>query len=125
MVKFQTAALDATFAALADPTRRAILAQLAAGEASVSELAIPHEMSVPAIVKHLGVLSDAGLIRTEKTGRVRRCALAPAPLRSAAEWIGFYQRFWEQQFDHLERYLQHVTSRPTRRPRTRRRSRKV
>src|SRR5215510_10540905 len=126
MVKFQAATLDTTFAALADPTRRAILARLAAGDASVSELAAPHQMSVPAIVKHLGVLGGAGLITTAKTGRIRRCALTPAPLRSAAEWIGFYQQFWEQQFDHLERYLDHVTDRPVRRNsrQPRRRSRK-
>ena len=125
MVKFKAADLDVTFAALADPTRRAILARLASGEASVSELATPHRMSVPAVVKHLGVLSDAGLITTEKTGRIRRCALAPAPLQSAAEWIGFYQQFWERQFDHLERYLQDVIDRPARPRRPRHRSRKA
>lgn len=128
MVKFRDVGLDLTFAALADPTRRAILARLASGEASVMELAAPHQMSVPGVVKHLGVLTEAGLVTTEKTGRVRRCALAPAPLRSAAEWIGFYQQFWEQQFDHLEQYLHNLTSQPAQRPRSgrpRRRSRKA
>jgi DNA-binding transcriptional ArsR family regulator len=126
MVKFQDR-LDMTFAALADPTRRAILARLASGGASVTELAEPHRMSVPAVVKHLGVLSDAGLIKTEKTGRVRRCALSPAPLRPAAEWIGFYQQFWERQFDYLEEYLHDLTGQPAapRRSRPRRRSRKA
>lgn len=117
--------LDLTFGALADPTRRAILARLASGEASVTDLAAPHRMSVPAVMKHLGVLTDAGLIRTEKTGRVRHCVLSPAPLRSAAEWIGFYQEFWQQQFDQLEQYLHRVTSPPSRRPIRRARRRKA
>jgi len=97
--------LDRTFAALADPTRRAILARLASGDAAVMELAGPHRMSVPAVVKHLSVLGEAGLIRTEKTGRVRRCALSAEPLRDAAQWIEFYRQFWDRQLDHLEQYL--------------------
>ena len=115
MVNYQEG-LDLTFGALADPTRRAILSRLASGEATVTDLAAPHRMSVPAVMKHLGVLTDAGLVKTEKTGRVRRCVLSPAPLRSAAEWIGFYQQFWEQQFDQLEQYLHSVSSRTARRP---------
>jgi DNA-binding transcriptional ArsR family regulator len=107
MVKSQPS-LDRTFAALADPTRRAILARLASGEASVMELAAPHRMSVPAVFKHLGVLDAAGLIRTEKTGRVRRCALSAEPLRGAAEWIEFYRQFWERQLDYLEQYLTEI-----------------
>src|SRR5262249_30287474 len=104
MVKSELA-LDATFAALADPTRRAILARLARGQTSVSELAAPFAMSLPAVSKHLSVLEGAGLLTRERDGRVRRCRLEPRPLQSAADWIASYRRFWEQQFDALARYL--------------------
>ncbi|MBI3404998.1 MAG: helix-turn-helix transcriptional regulator [Acidobacteria bacterium] len=105
MVQYSATALDATFGALADPTRRAILSRLAKGEASVSELAAPHQMSLVAVLKHVRVLEDAGLCRLHKEGRVRRCRLEVKPLRNAAEWMRFYQQFWEDQFDALEDFL--------------------
>jgi len=110
MVKYQEDSLSAVFAALGDPTRRAILAQLADGGASVSALAEPHDMSLPAASKHLGVLESAGLVSREKTGRVVRCRLEPVPLRSAADWIADYRRFWEEQLDALAGYLESVES---------------
>lgn len=97
--------LDDVFAALSDPTRRAILSRLAAGECSVSELAAPFRTSLPAISKHLGVLESAGLLVRRKEGRVRRCRLVEAPLKNAADWILQNRRFWGAQFDSLERYL--------------------
>lgn len=106
MVKYQDAALDHTFGALADPTRRAILARLATAEASVGDLAEPFAISLPAVSKHLRVLEGAGLIRREKDGRVRRCSLESGPLREAAEWISTYRRFWEDRFESLARYLE-------------------
>jgi DNA-binding transcriptional ArsR family regulator len=101
MVQCQPGALDRIFGALADPTRRAILGRLAAGEASVTTLAAPCDMTVPAVAKHLRVLADAGLITTVKTGRIRHCRLEPSPLRSAAQWLEFYTRFWNEQLDQL------------------------
>ncbi len=115
MVKYDPAELDQTFAALADPTRRAILARLASGEASVGELAAPFEMSLPAVSKHLRVLTRAGLLAQTKDGRVRRCRLLPAPLREAQDWIDHYRRFWEQQFDALESYLREAETPPSNR----------
>ena len=100
-----TALLDATFAALADPTRRAILASLMLGEASMSDLAGPHRMSLPAVMKHVRVLQKAGLVSQKKIGRTRFCQLAPAPLKQAEHWIAQYRRFWEGAFDSLERFL--------------------
>lgn len=97
--------LDAVFQALADPTRRAMVAALARGQASVSELARPHRMSLPAVMKHLGVLQRAGLVTQRKSGRVRRCRLAARPLQQAQAWILQYRAFWESQFDALDRYL--------------------
>ena len=97
--------LDLTFAALADPTRRAIVARLALGEASVGELAAPFAVSLPAISKHLKVLERAELLTREKDGRVRRCRLDSAPMREAAAWIESTRRFWEDRLDALERYL--------------------
>jgi DNA-binding transcriptional ArsR family regulator len=97
--------LSAAFAALADPTRRAILARLAEGEASVGELAEPFEMSLPAISKHLGVLERARLIRRRKDAQWRRCALHPDGLRVAADWIGQYERFWTESLDRLAEIL--------------------
>lgn len=98
MVKYSPARLDDTFFALADPIRRAILARLAHGELSVSELAQPFDVSLPAISKHLRVLERAGLLAGVRDGRVYRCRLAAGPLRDAAEWIDRYRGFWERQF---------------------------
>jgi DNA-binding transcriptional ArsR family regulator len=97
--------LDATFGALADPTRRAILMALMRGQSSVSELARPHRMSLPAVMKHLRVLQKAGLVSQRKIGRSRRCRLAARPLKNAEAWISQYRAFWENQFDSLDRYL--------------------
>jgi DNA-binding transcriptional ArsR family regulator len=98
--------LTATFAALADPTRRAILARLASGECSVTELAQPFEMSMPAVSKHLRVLERAGLIVRGREAQWRPCRLEPAPLKDVAEWTERYRAIWEQRFDRLETYLQ-------------------
>jgi DNA-binding transcriptional ArsR family regulator len=97
--------LDATFRALADPTRRAILAALRRGQRPVSVLAAPHRMSLPAVMKHLRVLEQAGLVRQKKRGRVRHCHLSAKPLRQAEEWLSKYRMFWGQQLDSLDRYL--------------------
>jgi DNA-binding transcriptional ArsR family regulator len=97
--------LSQTFSALADPTRRAILARLAAGEASVSTLAEPFDMSLPAISKHLKVLERAGLITRARTAQWRPCRLEPRPLKGAADWLEHYRIFWEQSLDRLEDYL--------------------
>lgn len=102
------ARLDATFGALADPTRRAILSRLALGETTVSELAQPFRMSLPAVTKHLRVLDHAGLLEHHKDGRVRRCRLHPQPLKTAAQWIAHYQKFWEDQFDALEEFIEEM-----------------
>lgn len=103
--------LSVTFAALADPTRRAILAHLAKGEASVTELAQPFEMSLPAISKHLKVLERAGLITRGREAQWRPCRLEAEPLKDAADWIGQYRQFWEQSFDRLDEYLQELQAR--------------
>src|SRR5690349_4661011 len=100
--------LSNTFAALADPTRRAILARLASGEASVTELARPFEMSMPAISKHLRVLERAGLIARGREAQWRPCRLKPAPLKDAAGWIEHYRRFWDESFDKLNDYLKEI-----------------
>jgi len=100
--------LTTTFAALADPTRRAILARLASGETSVTELAEPFEMSLPAISKHLKVLERAGLIARGREAQYRPCRLEAGPLKDVAKWIEHYRRFWEQSFDRLEEYLREV-----------------
>jgi len=102
--------LSTTFAALADPTRRAILARLASGAASVTELAEPFVMSMPAISKHLKVLEKAGLIERGRDAQWRPCMLKAAPLKEAAGWIGGYRRFWEESFDRLDDYLQLIQS---------------
>ena len=107
--------LDATFAALADPTRRAILARLSRGETSVKELARPFDISAPAITKHLKVLERAGLITRSREAQWRPCRLNPTPLRDAAEWIEHYRRFWEESFDRLDAYLQQLQTKPQRR----------
>lgn len=97
--------LSATFAALADPTRRAILAHLAKGEASVTELAEPFEMSLPAISKHLKVLERAGLITRGREAQWRPCQIKAEPLKDAADWIEQYRQFWEERLDRLDDYL--------------------
>ncbi len=97
--------LSATFAALSDPTRRAILTRLAKGEASVGELADPFEISLPAISRHLKVLQQAGLIERKTEAQWRRCSLNPEPLMEAANWIERYRDFWEARFDALEDFL--------------------
>ncbi len=108
MVKRKTASLDldAVFAALAHPIRRAILEQLAGGDARVGELAEPHRVSLPAISKHLRVLEDAGLVRVSPEGRVRRCQLDAAPLSAAFGWLTRYRVLWEDRFDRLARHLE-------------------
>ncbi|MFN2565443.1 MAG: ArsR/SmtB family transcription factor [Gemmatimonadaceae bacterium] len=100
--------LSATFAALADPTRRAILARLAAGEASVSELAKPFAMSQPAVSKHLKVLERAGLITRGREAQWRPARLEAAPLKEVAEWVERYRRNWEERFERLDEYLIHL-----------------
>jgi DNA-binding transcriptional ArsR family regulator len=99
--------LDAVFSALADPTRRAIVARLADGERSVSDLAEPFDISLPAVTKHLRVLEHAGLLHHRKRGRVRYCRLAPAPLRSADDWLARYRVFWEARLDGLAAHFEH------------------
>ena len=106
MVKHYTHELDYTFAALADPTRRAILGQLAEGPVAVSELAQPFDISLPAISKHLRVLERAGLVLQVKAGRTRHCHLVAAPIRNAAEWVSRYRQFWEGKLDALAHYLE-------------------
>jgi DNA-binding transcriptional ArsR family regulator len=108
MVKYGTGSpdLSVTFAALADPTRRAILARLASGEATVTELAEPFEMSGPAISRHLKVLEQAGLISRGRYAQWRPCQLKPQPLKAAADWLETYRRFWEESFERLDEYLQ-------------------
>ena len=99
--------LDLVFGALADPTRRAILARLAENEATVDDLAKPFEISRPAISKHLRVLERAGLVRRARDGRLSRCGLDAAPMRDAAEWVDTYRVFWESQLEALARFLEH------------------
>jgi len=97
--------LSTTFAALADPTRRAILARLASGETSVTELSEPFEISLPAVSKHLKVLEKAGLIVRGREAQWRPCQLEPRPLKEAADWLADYRRFWEESFDRMDEYL--------------------
>ncbi len=103
--------LNATFAALSDPTRRSILARLSLGDLSMNELAEPYEMSLAAVSKHVGVLKAAGLVSQEKLGRVRRCRLNPEPLQAASQWIESYRGFWEERLDALGDFLEQT--RPT------------
>jgi DNA-binding transcriptional ArsR family regulator len=100
--------LSATFAALADPTRRGILARLAAGEATVKELAAPFDMSLPAVSKHLKVLQRAGLVEQGRQAQWRPCRLQAGPLKDAAGWVEQYRRFWEASFDRLDDYLREL-----------------
>lgn len=122
--------LSTTFAALADPTRRAILARLALGETSVSELAKPFEMSPPAVTKHLKVLQRAGLISQGRQAQWRPCRLVAEPMRDVAAWVDGYRRFWEASFDRLDEYLEtmkaaeSVTKQPRKRKHTSDRNKK-
>ena len=100
--------LTATLSALADPTRRAILARLAAGEVSVKKLAAPFAMSLPAVSKHLKVLEHAGLITRTREAQWRPCRLAPAPLKDVASWLEQYRRLWDERFDRLDDYLKEI-----------------
>jgi DNA-binding transcriptional ArsR family regulator len=114
MVKYDDQALDRTFAALGDPTRRALLARLGKRDSlSVSELAQPFSMSLPAIMKHLDVLSDAGLITRAKTGRTVACRLSAAPMQQAMDWLNRYQRFWSENLDRLAAFVEEDTWLPT------------
>jgi DNA-binding transcriptional ArsR family regulator len=105
--------LSDTFAALADPTRRAILARLAAGDASVKELMQPFTLSQPAISKHLQVLERAGLISRGRDAQRRPCRLEAAPLQEAADWIAYYRRFWTESLDRLDDYLKELQAQPS------------
>jgi DNA-binding transcriptional ArsR family regulator len=104
-----TDALSATLSALADPTRRAILARLSQGAATVNELAAPFEISLPAISRHLKVLEAAGLISRGRTAQWRPCKLEAGPLKAVDGWVGKYRRFWEGSFDKMDAYLNQIT----------------
>lgn len=104
----QTDTLSTTFAALADPTRRAILARLAQGEATVTELAAPFDMTLPAVSRHLKVLQRANLVEQGRQAQWRPCRLTPEPLRDVATWVEAYRRHWEESFDRLDAYLRDV-----------------
>jgi DNA-binding transcriptional ArsR family regulator len=112
--------LSVTFAALADPTRRAILARLASGERSVTELAEPFAMSMPAVSKHLRVLERAGLIARGREAQWRPCRLEAGPLKDVAEWAERYRAIWEQRFDRLDHYLQELKAKESKHVRKRR-----
>jgi DNA-binding transcriptional ArsR family regulator len=105
MVDNMSDVLDDTFAALSDPTRRALLVRLADGESTVTELAIPFEMSLQAVSKHLKVLGRAGLVQQTRDGRIQRCRIEAAPLREALTWIERYRRFWDDRLGALAEYL--------------------
>jgi DNA-binding transcriptional ArsR family regulator len=109
MVKYSSKRLDRTFAALADPTRRRILADLAHGDQCVTRLAKPYSMSLPAISKHLRVLENAGLLRRRRYGRVHEMRLDAEPLKQAAQWVEKYRKFWEGSLDRLAAYLETTT----------------
>lgn len=106
--------LDTTFSALADPTRRAIIARLAQGEATVKELAEPFTMSLPAISRHLSVLEHAGLISRSRDAQWRPCRLEPAPLAAAEAWLDHYRQFWDDRFDRLDAHVRRVEKGTTR-----------
>ena len=106
MVKYSSRSLNRTFAALADPTRRRILAHLAQGDQRVTRLAKPHAMSLPAVSKHLRVLEKAGLLRRRRYGRVHEMRLDAKPLRQAAQWVEEYRKFWQGSLDRLSEYLE-------------------
>ena len=106
MVEYSSRVLDRTFGALADPTRRRILAQLAKGDGCVTDLARPHAMSLAAVSKHLIVLEKAGLVKRQRNGRVHSIALEARPMKEAQAWIDRYRKFWEGNLDQFEKYLE-------------------
>ena len=108
MVKYSETGLDRTFAALSDPTRRAMLAILRGGSRSVSELARPFPISLPAAMKHLDALASAGLVKRKKSGRTVACTLAAAPMRRASQWLQHYERHWDERLNRLAGYLDAV-----------------
>jgi len=114
----QGAPLDRVFQALADPTRRVMVERLSRGPASVSELAQPLAMSLPAVIQHLQVLEASGLVRSEKAGRVRTCRIEPAALRTAEQWISLRRAGWERRFDRLGEHLAEQDDQPDRRRRS-------
>jgi DNA-binding transcriptional ArsR family regulator len=116
--------LSITFAAIADPTRRAILARLSKGEAAVKELAMPFNMTLPAISKHLKVLEKAGLIERSRDAQFRPCKLRPKPLKEAASWIDSYRTFWAESLDRLDDYLKELQSEPDAKPTSSRRKKR-
>jgi len=118
MVKYSSRTLNRTFAALADPTRRRILAHLAQGDMCVTRLAKPHSMSLPAVSKHLRVLEKAGLLRRRRYGRVHEMRLDAKPLKQASEWVEEYRKFWEGSLDRLAEYLEKTHNAPERAPKT-------
>ena len=115
MLNYSAAPLDRVFQALADPARRNIVERLSRGPASVSELAEPLEMSLPAVMQHLQVLESSGLVRSEKAGRVRTCRIEPRALRAAEEWIARRRAVWERRFDRLGEFLAETKERPVQR----------
>ena len=116
----QTDPLSSKFAALADPTRRAILARLALGETSVTELAKPFAMTMPAISKHLKVLEGAGLITRSRDAQMRPCKIAPSAFKDVDSWLEDYRKLWEERFDRLDAYLQKLQARERKKPQTKR-----
>ncbi len=107
MVSFQSPRLDRTFSVLADATRRAILLRLSESpDLTISEIAQPFPVSLPNILKHIGVLAEAGLVTREKTGRIVRCRLVPGPLEEATQWLNYYEKFWSERLDALGRHLE-------------------
>jgi DNA-binding transcriptional ArsR family regulator len=113
MVKYSEKSLNRTFAALADPTRRRILAHLARGDRCVTHLARPHAMSLPAVSKHLRVLEKAGLLRRQRYGRTHQMQLEAKPLKQAAQWVEEYRKFWEGSLDRLAHYLERTRQQPS------------
>jgi len=118
MVKYSSKTLNRTFAALADPTRRRILAHLSRGNHRVTHLARPHDMSLPAVSKHLRILEKAGLLRRRRYGRVHEMQLDAKPLQQAAQWVEEYRKFWEGSLDRLAEYLEKTTRPPGKKGKT-------
>lgn len=114
--------LSVIFSALADPTRRAILARLTEGDATVNELAEPFDISLPAISRHLKVLENAGLITRSRTAQWRTSSLQAAPLKEATDWMDHYRRFWDESFTRLDAHLKRIQEQPTKTPRAKRKT---